>query len=42
MDIGVESRSDGIHRFYRIRTDSDGKVHVLFGDTLRIETYIGY
>ena len=42
MDIGVESRSDGIHRFYRIRIDSDGKVHVLFGDTLGIDTYIGY
>ena len=42
MDIGVERRSDGIHRFYRIRIDSDGKEHVLFGDTLRIDTYIGY
>ena len=34
MDIGVESRSDGKHRFYRIRIDSDRKVHVLFGGTL--------
>ena len=30
MDIGVERRSDGIHRIHRTLTDSSGKVHVLF------------
>ncbi len=30
LDEGVESRSDGIHGIHWTRTDSDGKVHVLF------------
>ena len=30
LDIGVESRTDGIHRIYRTRTDSNGNVYVLF------------
>ena len=34
FDVGVENRSDGIHRIHRTRKDSDGKVHVLFGGHL--------
>ena len=30
LDEGVESLSDGIHRIHRTRTDSDGKVYILF------------
>ena len=29
LDMGVENRSDGIHRIHRTRLVSDGKVHVL-------------
>ena len=32
---GVESPSDGIHRIHLTRTDSDGKVYVLFGRYLK-------
>ena len=30
MDIGVERRSDGIHRIYWTRTDSNGKVNFVY------------
>ena len=30
LDEGVESVSDGIRRIHLTRTDSDGKVYVLF------------
>ena len=29
LDIGIEVRSDGIHRIHGRRTDTDGKVNVL-------------
>ena len=44
LDEGVESSSDGIHRIHRIhrtRTDSDGKVYVLFVRHLEKFTHVG-
>ena len=29
LDVGVENRSDGIHRIHRTRNDSDGNLHGL-------------
>ena len=41
LDEGVERLFDGIHRIHRTRTDSDGKVYILFVRYLENLTHVG-
>ena len=42
LDIGVESRPDGIHWIHRTRADSNGKFYVLIVRDLEKFAHIGF